>query len=57
MLTAEKITQLRHTLDRYIQMDGVKVDDTTNKDLYTIMTQNSRTVLSADERFKSIFWQ
>ena len=38
-------------------MDGVKVDDTTNKDLYTIMTRNSSSVLSADKRFKSMFWQ
>ena len=53
----KKIAQLQQTLDRYIQTDGVKVDDTTNKDLYTIMTRNSSSVLSADERFKSIFWQ
>ena len=45
----KKIAQLQQTLDRYIQMDGVKVDDTTNKDLYTIMTHNSSSVLSADE--------
>ena len=53
----KKIIQLQCTLDRYIQMHRVKVDDTTNKDLYTITTQNSSTVLSADEQFKSIFWQ
>ena len=29
----KKIAQLQQTLDRYIQTDGVKVDDTTNKDL------------------------
>ena len=45
----KKIAQLQQTLDRYILMDGVKVDDTTNKDLYTIMTRNSSSVLSADE--------
>ena len=45
----KKIEQLQQTLDRYIQTDGVKVDDTTNKDLYTIMTRNSNSVLSADE--------
>ena len=45
----KKIAQLQQTLDRYILTDGVKVDDTTNKDLYTIMTRNSSSVLSADE--------
>ena len=45
----KKIAQLQQTLDRYIQTDGVKVNDTTNKDLYTIMTRNSSSVLSADE--------
>ena len=45
----KKIAQLQQTLDRYIQTDGVKVDDTANKDLYTIMTRNSNSVLSADE--------
>ena len=45
----KKIAQLQQTLDRYIQTDGVKVDDTTNKDLYTIMTRNLSSVLSADE--------
>ena len=45
----KKIAQLQQTLDRYIQTDGVKVDDTTNKDLYTIMTCNSSSVLSVDE--------
>ena len=45
----KKIAQLQQTLDRYIQTDGVKVDDTTNKDLYTIMTHNLSSVLSADE--------
>ena len=53
----KRITQLQHTLDRYIQTDGVKVDDVTNKSLYTIMTKNSSAILSADEHFKSIFWQ
>ena len=42
----KKIAQLQQTLDRYIQTDGVKVDDTTNKDLYTIMTRNSNSILS-----------
>ena len=45
----KKIAQLQQTLNRYILTDGVKVDDTTNKDLYTIMTRNSSSVLSADE--------
>ena len=45
----KKIAQLQQTLDRYIQTDGVKVDVTTNKDLYTIMTRNSSSVLSSDE--------
>ena len=53
----KRITQLQHTLDRYIQTDGVKVDDVTNRSLYTIMTKNSSAILSADEHFKSIFWQ
>ena len=38
-------------------MDRLKVDDQTNKDAYSIMTSNSSTVLSGDERFKSTFWQ
>ena len=45
----KEIAQLQQTLDRCIQTDGVKVDDTTNKDLYTLMTRNSSSVLSADE--------
>ena len=44
----KKIAQLQQTLDRYIQTDGEKVDDTNNKDLYTIITCNSSSVLSAD---------
>ena len=56
-LQQKKIAQLQQTLDRYILTDGVKVDDSTNKDLYTIMTHNSSSILSADEGFKSIFWQ
>ena len=45
----KKTAQLQQTLDRYIQTDGVKVNDTTINDLYTIMNRNSCSILSQDE--------
>ena len=53
----KQIKRLQSSLNKLIQSDGIKVDETTNRDLLHIMNCNTSTVLSAEEKFQSLFWQ
>jgi len=51
----KKVNDLQKKLDKVFQVDGVRVDDTINKDLLTIM--NNQTNPAEEETFSSIFWE
>ena len=52
-----KISELQHSLTKLIKDDGITVDSGTNADFMAIMNQNTSTILTAEEKFKSLFWQ
>ena len=52
-----KISRLQHSLTKLIKDDGIIMDSSTNADFMTIMNQNTSTILTAEEKFKSLFWQ
>ena len=52
----KEIKRLQYSLNKLIQADGVKMDEATNQDLLHIMNYNTSSVLSATEKFQSLFW-
>jgi len=54
-VTRKKANDLQKKLDKVLMADGIRVDDTINKDLLTIM--NRQTGMAEEEKFSSIFWE
>ena len=52
-VTRKKVNDLQKKLDKALMVDGIRVDDTINKDLLTIM--NRQTGMAEEEKFSSIF--
>ena len=52
-----KNIRLQQSLTRLIEDDGIIMDNNTNSDFMDIMNHNTSTVLTAEETFKSLFWQ
>ena len=56
-LSKRKISDLQGQLNRLIQLDGVKVDQLTHKDLLSILKNHQQKTTDSGETFSSIFWQ
>jgi len=55
-LSKHKISDLQRKLDRIIQVDGVKLDETTHNGLLSILKDNQK-ICESNESFSNIFWQ
>lgn len=55
-LSKRKISELQGKLDRIIQVDGVRLDDSTSEGLLSIL-RDQRISSSSSETFSGIFWQ
>jgi len=47
--------EIQKKLDKILMVNGIRVDDTINKDLLTIM--NRQPGMTEEEKFSSIFWE
>ena len=57
-LSKRKINELQGRLDRIIQVDGVRLDDSATKGLLSVLKDHqSKSSSSSGEMFSSIFWQ
>ena len=54
---SKQIAQLQKSLDKFIQTNGILVNDNLNQDLLNIMNTHTSAVLTAEDQFKSLFWQ
>ena len=54
-LHQKKISQLQFQLEKFIQCDGVTVDDCFNKDLIVFAQKHQTNMASDEELFSSIF--
>ena len=56
-LTKRKVSDLQGRLNRFIQLDGVKVDQLTHQGLLSILKKHQQKTDNSGDTFSSIFWQ